>query len=318
MLAVEKARRLAREGFDTLLTCASQPLAEHLRECRRPFGPLPGRIEIHTFADLCTRAARDGGLETLPACRPGSSLPAAYPEALERAAAALAGYQFDAVLVDEGQDFEELWWVALERCLKDGRDGILYVFFDDNQRLRTSDLYLPADLVPFHLNENVRNTRAIYRLLQQYYSGGESVPSGPAGRPEELVQCPTPADLPTTLGTVLRRLLHGEGLRADALVIVTPRPREESALRGLALGHGLRLVERPDPRGQSIYWCPVDEFKGLERDVVLVAELEESLLREDATRRDAVCYVAFSRPRHHLVLIGPAEVLEALRPRGRS
>ena len=41
LLAVEKARRLGREGFRTLLVCLSEPPAAHLRECVRRLGPGP-------------------------------------------------------------------------------------------------------------------------------------------------------------------------------------------------------------------------------------------------------------------------------------
>ncbi len=311
LLAVEKARRLGREGFHTLLTCASEPLAEHLRECCRSFGQLAGRVEVWPFAELCRRAALDTKAEALPAIIPGTPLPAAYPVALEMATSSHPAYKFDAVLVDEGQDFDMLSWLALEGCLKEGRDSIFYVFYDDNQRVRRGDLALPPDLTPFHLNENVRNTRAIYRLLLPYYDGGESVPSGPAGRTAQLVPCRSSAELKPILSRVLRQLLHEEGLHPDGVVVLTPKPRDRSALRGLVLEHGYRLVERPDPRRQGVFWCSVNEFKGLERDVVIVTELNE-LQSEEARQRDAISYVALSRPRHHLVLMGPSAVLESL------
>jgi hypothetical protein len=312
LLAVEKTRRLAREGFHTLLTCASEPLAEYLRECSRSFGPLPGRVEVLSFADFCRRAARDANTDPLPAPAPGVSLPASYAEALEKAASDHPNYKFDAILVDEGQDFDVLSWLALERCLKEGRDSVFYVFYDDNQRLRRGELTLPTDLVPFHLNENVRNTRAIYRLLLPYYEGGESVPSGPTGRPAQLVPCASPGELKTALSRTLRQLLLGEGLRPDAVAVLTPKARDQSALRGLVLEHGYRLTEQPDPRGQGVFWCPINDFKGLERDVIIIAELHE-LPADDARQRDAVSYVALSRARHHLILIGPPDLLETLK-----
>jgi hypothetical protein len=55
----------------------------------------------------------------------------------------------------------------------------------------------------------------------------------------------------------------------------------------------------------------VEEFKGLERPVVVVAELEKGVF-DDKTRLVAACYVAFSRPRNHLILLGHADVLASL------
>ena len=39
--------------------------------------------------------------------------------------------KFDAIVVDEGQDFNDLWWAAFDSLKKD--DGNIYVFFDNNQ-----------------------------------------------------------------------------------------------------------------------------------------------------------------------------------------
>ena len=65
LLAIEKARRLAADGFDTVLACFNQPLA-------RAFARTPalqphiesGRLVVGTFHDLCRRLATEAG--TLP------------------------------------------------------------------------------------------------------------------------------------------------------------------------------------------------------------------------------------------------------------
>ncbi|MBK8027680.1 MAG: hypothetical protein IPK19_41445 [Chloroflexi bacterium] len=36
--------------------------------------------------------------------------------------------RYDAVIVDEGQDFRSEWWLAVEAALVDPRAGILYIF----------------------------------------------------------------------------------------------------------------------------------------------------------------------------------------------
>ena len=80
----------------------------------------------------------------------------------------------------------------------------------------------------------------------------------------------------------------------------------DSSLFTLQLPHGIRLVsEEPKGPGRTVYCCPVSEFKGLERKVALVAEVNE-LLPADPKVRDALLYIAFSRPRHHLVVFHTA------------
>ena len=50
-------------------------------------------------------------------------------------ALAIVPDRFDAIIVDEGQDFADGWWVTLEELLVNPEDGILFVFYDDNQRI---------------------------------------------------------------------------------------------------------------------------------------------------------------------------------------
>jgi superfamily I DNA/RNA helicase len=67
--------------------------------------------------------------------------------------------------------------------------------------------------------------------------------------------------------------------------------------------------------GREILCATIHSFKGLERRVVIVIELDEELLGSSASR-DALCYVAFSRPRNHLILFGKKDVILEVLPRG--
>ena len=72
ILAIEKARRLARDGFRTLLVCFNQPLATAvLREVERGRRPTirrrPERLTVSTFHRLCeTLGERAGVLPPKP------------------------------------------------------------------------------------------------------------------------------------------------------------------------------------------------------------------------------------------------------------
>ncbi|NUQ32957.1 MAG: nuclease, partial [Dermatophilaceae bacterium] len=45
------------------------------------------------------------------------------------------GKRFDAVIVDEAQDFADHWWHPLMKSLRDEDEGGLYVYTDENQRI---------------------------------------------------------------------------------------------------------------------------------------------------------------------------------------
>jgi hypothetical protein len=145
LLALEKAKRLAREGFRVLLTCFNRPLADHLR---RSAGDVE-RLTILSFHQLCWHFAKqasiplpDPGTAALPPDFFTTNLPDAMLEALERVAD-----RFDAIVVDEGQDFLETWWAPLLLSLADTDRGVLYVFHDDNQQVYHRVPSFPSNLV---------------------------------------------------------------------------------------------------------------------------------------------------------------------------
>ena len=138
-LAVEKAKRLAQEGFRTLLTCYNKSLALHLME-------VIGKREhltICTFDQLCYQMARDAKLPS-PSSKGVTSLNMTdrqlvseddFADVLINAVELRPDLTYDAIVVDEGQDFPNTWWLALEACLSARQNSIFYVFYDDNQRV---------------------------------------------------------------------------------------------------------------------------------------------------------------------------------------
>jgi hypothetical protein len=79
--------------------------------------------------------------------------------------------------------------------------------------------------------------------------------------------------------------------------------RGESELPALSLPVGIRLTANElAVKGRTVLWANVADFKGLERSAGLVAELD-NCLPSDQTERDAVLYVAFSRPRSLLAVL---------------
>ncbi len=71
--------------------------------------------------------------------------------------------KFDSVIVDEGQDFSELWYDCLQAMLRDENDGEFYVFADPNQDLfkRNVDGLRKLPASKQRLTRNLRNTEPI-------------------------------------------------------------------------------------------------------------------------------------------------------------
>ena len=132
------------------------------------------------------------------------------PEACMEAADIL-GVRYDAIVVDEGQDFHEDWWIPIQTLLRDPDDGILYIFFDDNQRIYVRHSTFPIQQPPYSLTVNCRNTQNIHRVVMQFYDAEEQPTArGPEGRPPEVIVYERPHHLRETLQDVLLRLTREE------------------------------------------------------------------------------------------------------------
>lgn len=305
LLAVGIATRLADGGQRTLLTCFNRLLAEDLLE------RVGGRrgVDVMHFHGLCTELAKEAGVEL-----PGDSeepdphyFESELPEALAEAARRL-GPRYDAIVVDEAQDFREWWWPSLFALHREPDEGALYLFFDNNQNLYGGAL--PAtniDECP-PLPANVRNTKAIADFVSVFYDGlDEPLALGPEGRPPQILGYEDDDGLAHLLGVVLRNLVEEEHLALDDLVILTPSGKSKSRLRERERVDGFRLSDHPEE--DAVLATSIHGFKGLEREVVILAELGDKHL-EDLRQ---YLYVGASRAKNELIVLAFEPVARELR-----
>lgn len=319
MLALEQAHRLAWQGFRVLLTCYNRNLAEYLRSDNS----LPKTIEVLHFHGLCMKMANWAGLKDRLDIGRGTPewFSHILPDLLMDAIAILeaqsgdaqsASVKYDAIIVDEGQDFQAHWWVPLQSLLRDPEAGLFYIFYDDNQNLYQTSSTLPEDLVRIPLTCNCRNTQYIHRTFLPFYRS-EIIPrvKGPLGRPPEVSYYDTEYTLKRQLRQILHRLVFEEGVATEDIVILTPRGREKSWLWQWGYIGNLRITDRWPPGSGEVYCTTVYNFKGLESPVVILAELYPSG-HQDMER---LLYVGCSRARHHLFILAEATLPDEIRSR---
>jgi hypothetical protein len=294
MLAVEKARRLAAQGFDVLLTCFNVALAEHLSTA------MPENVTVMNFHRLCEYLIEEAQIRAIPPQDERIYYNQFLPEQLLYAIEEL-GPLFDAIIVDEGQDFVDEWWFGLSSLLREEENGIFYIFFDDNQNLYRGADRLPGLIAqaPFPLSENCRNTASIHQLVAHFHPQGSKIRCrSPLGRAAEWVAYDSPQAMLRNIRQMLHRLINEEGIDPSDLVILTPRAEKRSALtEGLALGN-FTLTRRQPRRPTEVPVRTVHSFKGLERRVVLLAEIDSSVY----PGVEMVLYVGCSRARTHLLI----------------
>ncbi|HQY30285.1 MAG TPA: NERD domain-containing protein [Thermomicrobiales bacterium] len=301
ILAMEQARRLAAEGFAVLFTCFNKALARDVDKKLNPqHGDEPAVVTVRHFHQLAEELVAEAHLSPPAGTDLWSSvyfeeiLPQLMIEAIEQ-----LGPRFDAIVVDEGQDFTDIWWLALDALFRKPEERIWAIFYDDNQRLYQRSTDYPIAGPPMLLTRNCRCTRAIQIEAGTYCP--ESLTGqvqGPAGRPIEQVPIGS-GGLLGALGGVLERLVHQEGIGADRIVVLTPRSMKATACSDGTTAGGFRL-RWEDGRPSDIAVRSIHGFKGLERDIVILVECE----RAHVETRDALMYVALTRARHHVIVIG--------------
>lgn len=305
MLAMEKAKRLAEEGFRVLLTCYNRPLADYMKK-------ILGKnknLTVMNFHSMCFHFGKKAEID-VPNLDgdPGpevydKELPAVLVEALE----CLTDERFDAIVVDEGQDFFEDWWTILQFALSDPEQGIMYIFFDDNQRVFRSMDELPEGLLVFPLNKNLRNTKKIHKLASTFYEGGDLEAVGPDGRPVEFIKAVDDRAIAKEVSRVLHKLIKEESIDPGEIAVLVGRSRYKSKLVKDDRIGAFPVTSYRQGEQHKVLLESIRRFKGLERLVVVLALLEDILDSPE------LLYVGLTRAKAHLIVVGDDKVIAAVK-----
>ena len=279
-LALELARRWAGAGLKVLVVCRS-PWLRHWLETRFA---IPG-VAV-ALADSAGRAARRFGIQ-----------------------------QFDALVVDEGQDLLHLETLdRLDAVVAGGLSGGRWCFFHDTNN--QSGLLGPTDpdaldllrsfgTVAVPLRTNCRNTRQILEQVQFTLGadmGVEGTGNGPQVRTHKAT---TREEAAQALAEAIEDLVDCGGLHPGSITILSSLPFQHS----VAVDLPRRMVSKIQVLDEyamrefplaKISFAEIANFKGLENEAVIVVDLPTDASAPEAI---AAAYVAMSKPRALLTLI---------------
>ena len=306
LLAIRKAELLARQGQRVLLTCFNKALGHHLRDAT---AHVPGIKALH-FHELCFDLAelQRRGIE---APTEPNAVRHFYDQELAAylaEAARARGIQFDALVVDEAQDFLPSWWRALDALMVDPQRSVRYLFFDKAQRLRSDAAQVEGEDEAVELVTNWRNTQAIHgHLLQIEPTMHSAECAAPPGVPVEVE--PLRPTYAKALVRVLTRLLSQGGVRPEDVVLLTGRaPGSSRAMRDAAQLAPFRVTLGDEPGAVRVRG--VHAFKGMEAPVVILTELPVHV----PERARQLHYIGASRATSHLVILADAVLDSGGRP----
>lgn len=284
ILAMWRLKALAEQGKRAIYVCYNRALSKSLCLNNPEYAEQIYNID-KLFLELCPEnRAKAGNTEFHREILPSYVMDKS--QIIEK---------YDAIIVDEGQDFSEEQVIALlELKTEEGQ----WAFFVDWKQ----DLYgvgsgapIGADVV-FHLHYNCRNTVKISDASNRCVKIQiESMPGMPIGEPPVIRS----SGNQSKVAWELAKQWSGEG----SVVILSPYKYENSAMNGQILGHGLKLSQNIEDLGNknTVFFSTIKSFKGLEGSAVIVVDTaipdeNIALPREDF-------YVACTRATTRLALV---------------
>jgi len=315
LIALQHAKELAALGLRTLLVCYNRALADFL-ERQILTDPKPDIWQYHRLCEervTCARSA--GGVDLLAKAReelPGAdSFHVLLPMALALSTRGLPDFRYDAILVDEAQDFRPEYFLPLERLLADRETSRFYVFLDPNQRIYQCSTALPIPGPPLVLTDNCRNTRPIHEAAYTFYGGAPVAPPEIAGGKVCYLSEDTPQAQAQSIRALVAQLIMDEEVSPEEVAVLVAGDGKDAYFRALL------QAGRPANSKWSIeeHWVPgkvvVDtarRYKGLEAKVVILWCSEGLDFDNDVE----LLYVGLSRACSRLWVVSTARLRERL------
>ncbi len=221
-------------------------------------------------------------------------------------------YHYDAIIIDEAQDFHRHWCECLKYLFLDYSDRICYIFYDDNQTIFTSDAELPVtDLIAsagledhiFRLRDNLRNTASIHDYaIAKTGKGTTSRPFEITGLKPEEITVKGDAAGRSSVANILKDLIENHGISRDRIVILSNRSMDKSIFGDMQIIGGYSITEGSGARG-GVRFRTIQKFKGLESDVVILIVHKRAQEKEARFLAEELLYVGYTRAKHLLWVV---------------
>lgn len=158
IIAIDMALRLSEYGFSVLLICSSRELCAFIRTFFH-------KSYVHVFDYKAWRGKYFAGKRDIP------------DEPYDLGIKGIADLslssndkfrQYDAVIVDEGQDFSKEAWPLIAAAIDPCGLMFLCIFYDEFQRLNNLDGTFPFNLTRYNLGKNCRNAGNIFEIVKKF------------------------------------------------------------------------------------------------------------------------------------------------------
>ncbi len=330
LLAMEKAKQVAGHGHRTLFTCPNRLLAEYVKSRLQEVD----NLEVMNFHGLCYNWGVKAGIEDLiDSDGPGRyQVPQGYykeilPDALVEAADKLEE-RFEAIIVDEAQEMEDIYWTALQCCLVDD-DPIFYIFCDLNQAIWHLENCLPFKSPTFHLYKNLRNSLKVFEAIKGFCDQTDYETGCSHEGEFEVLALGDEEDLAARLEQLLQKLIS-RGYSKKDIAIVTGKSLDTSKLANLEAVGGFELTRDLYDAADKVLFSSTRQFRGMESLAVIMIEVDYIIeldklrgelgkrfkYRDDRDRLSKIAretlLISMSRAQHSLYMLLDRETVKGL------
>lgn len=272
-IAMKKAQDLANQGKRVLLTCYNKHLVQLFnKHCNNDL------IKCLNFHDYLIEILKENDY-VIEEPADLQELSAFYEETLPNMVFDLFSLKpeedkFDAIIVDEGQDFKEYWFLCLEEMLI--KDGHYYIFADRHQNLFGHGLEILKDfqMSKHKLTTNLRNSEKINEWISSLIPDSKLRYRLYGGPPVEYFQWKEPEDELRLIEKELTKLIS-QGLSPQRITILSPKLKQNSSLQKVDKIGSWNIVDMRDSQDYGISFSTIRAFKGLESDVVFLIGLRQ-------------------------------------------
>jgi len=286
IIAREYALRQSAQGKRVLLLCYNDLLGIELEEIFSDDENITAN-NFHSFGTKIAKEAKidqnefaDGDERSEEFLQNGIS-------DLIAAAASKLGRSYDALVIDEAQDFRKNWIASLECLLEDLEESPIFLFLDPQQRFGGEEWINPFPKEqPYLLTESWRNSHAIARKVQKVFDLEFTLNGSAEGTEPEWVSTETDDETVQQVEECLNDLIVNKEIEADQIAILTGNNNLAEVLR------------EKEKFGVTIE--TIRKFKGLDQTVVILA-----LPVETKSDDKNLAYVGMSRARAKLIVVGP-------------
>ncbi|MFP3587293.1 ATP-dependent helicase [Paraburkholderia sp. SIMBA_055] len=304
-LAVQVMKDAVARGQRPLYVCFNRPLADHIARVAPP------EAKVANYHQLCDWIARDAGRQ--PDFQSGQVFD--QLEAMFAETPIDARWQFDVLIVDEGQDFQEPWVAALERLLSPG--GAWWWLEDPLQNLYMREPVALPGWTTLKETTNYRSPRDILDYVREVVGGSVSSAAALAsGSPFDSSDISlsvydeanaAEGAIEATKRAITQAL--SLGFRKQDIAVLSFRGREGSAMTAQDhLGpHRLRsftgkydLFGNPEYRDGDVLFESIYRFKGQAAPCVILTEVDFDTFDERIARK---LFVGATRATMKLIIV---------------